>query len=132
MAKHAHISLVDDIDGTKATETVHFMLDGVEYHIDLNDEHAEDLREELHRYIEGARRIGGRAIRRHVADAGTRVTNLAPGGESARIREWAAGVGIQVHPQGRIAQDVIDRYRAAQAAPTKPTRARRGRVSSGK
>lgn len=130
--QHAHITLVDDIDGSEATETVSFMLDGVEYVIDLNDEHAGDLREELHRYIEVARRTGGRAIRRHAADAGTRVTGVAEPSESARIREWAAGRGIAVNPQGRIAQGVIDQYRAAMAPPVKRgARRRGGRVTAG-
>jgi nucleoid-associated protein Lsr2 len=138
--QHAHITLVDDIDGTEATETVSFMLDGAEYIIDLSDEHAGDLREELRRYIEVARRTGGRATRRRLTEVGTRVTAAGFQSESSRIREWAAGRGISVNAQGRIPQDVIDAYRADQARPAKApavskSSARRGTrtaASSGK
>jgi hypothetical protein len=134
--QHAHITLVDDIDGTEATETVSFMLDGAEYIIDLSDEHAGDLREELRRYIEVARRTGGRATRRRLTEVGTRVTAAGFETESSRIREWAAGKGISVNAQGRIPQDIIDAYRADQARPAKasasksPARRRGGRTTS--
>ena len=45
MAQKTQIILVDDIDGSEATQTVTFALDGVNYEIDLNDDHAAALRE---------------------------------------------------------------------------------------
>ncbi|SEF34479.1 Lsr2 protein [Amycolatopsis pretoriensis] len=136
--QHAHITLVDDLDGSEASETVQFMLDGVEYTIDLNDEHAADLREELARYVEGARRTGGRAVRRRVAERPRHLSAavpLAAQSESARIREWAAANGHHVNAQGRIPNEVIAAYRADQvkerSAPAKATgRARGTRVNA--
>ncbi|MEV0702657.1 Lsr2 family protein [Saccharopolyspora sp. NPDC050389] len=49
------VELVDDIDGSPANQTVTFALDGVTYEIDLNDEHAQQLRDVLDRYIKAAR-----------------------------------------------------------------------------
>ena len=60
MAQHIFVSLVDDIDGSEADETVQFALDGVTYEIDLSAENAEELRDALAPYIEHARRAGGR------------------------------------------------------------------------
>ena len=36
MAKKTHIELVDDIDGSKADETIAFSIDGAHYEIDLS------------------------------------------------------------------------------------------------
>ena len=47
MAQKVNIVLVDDLDGTEATETVSFGLDGTTYEIDLNDANAASLREAI-------------------------------------------------------------------------------------
>src|SRR4051812_8592513 len=60
MAQRVNVVLVDDIDGSDAAETVSFALDGVDYEIDLSDEHANELREAISLYVGHARRTGGR------------------------------------------------------------------------
>ena len=60
MAQRVNVILVDDLDGSDAVETVSFALDGVDYEIDLNDQHAGDLRNALSLYVGHARRTGGR------------------------------------------------------------------------
>ena len=47
MAQKVHIVLEDDLDGSPATETVSFGLDGKTYEIDLNDKNAGKLRDAL-------------------------------------------------------------------------------------
>lgn len=47
MARKTQVLLVDDIDGSDATNTVTFGLDGVSYEIDLNEDNARQLRSEL-------------------------------------------------------------------------------------
>ncbi|WP_444546482.1 histone-like nucleoid-structuring protein Lsr2 [Brachybacterium paraconglomeratum] len=47
MARKTQVILTDDVDGSEATQTVSFALDGVAYEIDLNDSHAGQLREQL-------------------------------------------------------------------------------------
>ena len=47
MAQRTQVILVDDIDGSEATQTVTFGIDGVTYEIDLNEEHAAALRESV-------------------------------------------------------------------------------------
>ncbi|OFL68017.1 Lsr2 family protein [Brevibacterium sp. HMSC063G07] len=61
MARKTRIVLTDALDGSAATLTVDFALDGVTYEIDLNDENAQKLRDEFAAWAEHARRIGGAA-----------------------------------------------------------------------
>jgi hypothetical protein len=63
MAQKVLVETLDDIDGTPAARTIPFALDGVTYEIDLSEENAAALRDELARYISAARRTGGRKVR---------------------------------------------------------------------
>lgn len=56
MAQRVLVERVDDLDGSPATETIEFSLDGTNYQIDLNDQHAQQLRAVLDRYALHARR----------------------------------------------------------------------------
>ena len=58
MAQKVNIVLVDDLDGSEATETVTFGLDGTTYEIDLNDGNAAALRDALSGYIGHGRKVG--------------------------------------------------------------------------
>jgi hypothetical protein len=49
------IDLVDDLDGSEASETVSFELDGKEYEIDLSQANADGLRQRLGPYVERSR-----------------------------------------------------------------------------
>jgi hypothetical protein len=102
MARKTTIILTDDIDGSKADTTVGFALDGVEYEIDLTDEHADALRETLQYWIAPATRIGGRAKRGTAATANTSDAKL--------VRAWAKENGIEVPDRGRVPASVRDRY----------------------
>jgi hypothetical protein len=105
MVQKRVVFLEDDIDGSKASETVRFGLDGFEYEIDVNDNHAIELREALARYVKAGRKVTG----------GGRGKSLrkAIGNDSKVIRTWANSQGIQVNSRGRIQADVIEQYNAA-------------------
>src|SRR5919197_834359 len=60
MAQKVTVSLVDDVDGSEAEETVEFGLDGVTYQIDLSGSNAAKLRDALASFVANARRAGGR------------------------------------------------------------------------
>jgi len=127
MAQKVLISMVDDIDGGEAHGTVTFGLDGVTYEIDLSDQHADELREELATYIGSARRIGGRKTR------GTApVPATTPDRERTQaIRAWAGDNGYDVSQRGRISSTVVEAYDAAQAQPeVKPVKTRRRRADA--
>jgi hypothetical protein len=63
MSQKVNVLLVDDIDGSDAGETIPFSLDGTAYEIDLNGEHAHELRGHLERYVKAARKVTGSASR---------------------------------------------------------------------
>jgi hypothetical protein len=107
MAQKIQVLLMDDIDGSEATETVHFSLNGVSYEIDLNDKNAMTLRSSLAPYIGNARRE--RARRRR---GGTTSTKHA---DTTTVRAWARQHGHKVNDRGRISAAVYEAYHAAHA-----------------
>ncbi|QCW49685.1 Lsr2 family protein [Nocardioides dongxiaopingii] len=109
MAQKVNIILVDDIDGSEATETVTFGLDGASYEIDLNDDHAQELREALAGYVGNARRVAGsrRGPRKSSAPADTGGTS------AAEVRDWARSNGFDVPERGRIPGAVREAFDAA-------------------
>ena len=58
MAQRTVTRLVDDVDGTEASETITYGIDGAVYEIDLNRENAGDLRDALAPYISVSRAVG--------------------------------------------------------------------------
>lgn len=109
MAQKVNIVLVDDLDGTEATETVSFGLDGTTYEIDLNDANAASLREALSGYVGHARKVagGGRRARRSSGGPSSSSSNTKD------VREWAKAQGMEVSERGRISADVQQAYDAA-------------------
>ena len=107
MAQKVHIVLEDDLDGSDATQTVTFGLDGTSYEIDLNDKHAAALRDALATYVGHGRKVaGGRRARRSQA--------AATGGHSAKeIRDWARSNGHKVPERGRIPASVREAFESA-------------------
>lgn len=114
MAQKVTVSLVDDLDGSEAEETVEFGLDGASYQIDLSEDNAERLRDALAEYVEHARRSGGRkrAVGRVTAAGRAPRTATADREQNQAIREWARKQGMKVSDRGRIPSDVIDAYNA--------------------
>lgn len=104
MARKTQIILTDDVDGSEATGTTTFTFDGVSYEIDLNDENAQRIRDDISPWLEHARRVGGRARR------GTSSTDA---GETKKIREWAQSNGYTVADRGRVSAEIREAYAAA-------------------
>lgn len=112
MAQQILVSLVDDLDGSEADETVQFALDGVTYEIDLSSENAEELRDALAQYIEHARRAGGRkrtSGRRRNGQAPAR-SSSAEREQNQAIRAWARKNGYEISDRGRIPSEVAEAY----------------------
>ncbi len=126
MAQKTTVTLVDDLDGGDAEESVEFGLDGVSYEIDLSDTHAKALREALADYVAHARRTGGRSTPARRAGSGDGTPAARPSGaatatvdreqsreQSKAIREWARGQGLEVAERGRIPTSVTEAYQQA-------------------
>ncbi|MFB9654779.1 histone-like nucleoid-structuring protein Lsr2 [Pseudarthrobacter oxydans] len=100
--------LEDDLDGSEASETVAFALDGTEYEIDLKNDHANELREALARFTNAGRKVSGGRGR----PAG-RKTASHGGPDAKAVRQWAVEQGLQVNTRGRIQADIVEKYEAA-------------------
>ena len=111
MATRTLVSLIDDLDGGEADETVEFGLDGVTYQIDLSGENAEELRDALAQYVEHSRRAGGRkrSNTRAAAKPASRPATVDREQNQA-IRSWARKNGFQVSDRGRIPSEIVDAY----------------------
>ncbi len=126
MASVTTVSLVDDIDGTAATESVSFGLDGASYEIDLNDKNAKKLRDALANFVangrrsDGARKLAAPAPRRARAARSasgvakpTSIRATPDREQTAAIREWARANGHAVSERGRLSATVLDAFEAA-------------------
>ena len=110
MAQRIQTLLIDDLDGGEAAGTVRFGLDGAEYEIDLSAAHSDELRTALGQYLAHARRVGG------TARSAARSRRGAASVDTAKVREWAKGQGIEVKDRGRVPVGVVEQYKAAVGA----------------
>jgi hypothetical protein len=104
MATKVLTTLQDDIDGSDATQTVRFALDGVEYEIDVSDRNANRLRNSLSEFIAHGRRMGGRRGPKPASSSDV---------DTKAVRKWAEANGIEINARGRIPTDVVERFKAA-------------------
>lgn len=103
MQKHL-VQLVDDLDGSKAAETVRFGFDGGRYEIELSARNAKRFRKLVGEYVPHARRApNGHPRPRAGRDRQRR---------NSDIRAWATANNIAIAPVGRIPAAVIARYNA--------------------
>ncbi|HEX4356026.1 MAG TPA: Lsr2 family protein [Pseudonocardia sp.] len=110
MAQKVVVSLVDDLTGKKADETVQFELDGKSYEIDLSTGNAKKLRDALAAYVAAARRPGGRRRSGTVATSRRAAVDRE---QNQAIREWARKQGMKVNDRGRIPAELLEAYHKA-------------------
>jgi nucleoid-associated protein Lsr2 len=111
VAQKIQTLFIDDIDGSAAEGTVRFALDGTDYEIDLNAQHADALRKALAKYVDAARRSSGAVARRPVKGGSRR--SSASGLNTTEVREWAKAQGIEVKDRGRVPAELVVKFRAA-------------------
>jgi hypothetical protein len=109
VAKKVEVTLVDDLDGGTADETVSFAIDGTSYEIDLSGKNAQKLRDAVSAFVSAARKAGrvtsGRTVRGRSGGTAT-----ADREQNQAIREWAKKKGLNVSERGRIPSDIVERY----------------------
>ena len=115
MAQEVLVTLIDDLDGSDADETIRFALDGTSYEIDLNAKHAAALRKALDKYVAAARSANRSTSARRSRTA-TRRSTRRPDIDPQAVRAWAHEHGIDISSRGRIPADILDRYRSAGGA----------------
>ena len=115
MAQKVDARFVDVLDGSEASGTVSFALDGKAYEIDLSDDNAARLRDSLATFVAAARRTGARRSRSQRSS--TSEAPAAPARPSreatAAIRTWARENGHEVSERGRIPKAVVEAYQSA-------------------
>jgi nucleoid-associated protein Lsr2 len=112
VAQKIQTLFIDDLDGSAAEGTVRFGLDGTEYEIDLNAEHARELRDALARYVGVARRVAAAAQR---PGRGAR-REPGSGLNTTEVREWAKAQGIEVKDRGRVPDELVARFNLRHSA----------------
>lgn len=110
MAQRVMIELIDDIDGSEATETVRFGLENHSFEIDLSGANAQNLRDALQPYLTNARRVSAKASRTTASSP-----SVTTGVDNKAVRRWAESNGVAVNPRGRIKEDVLRQYEAARS-----------------
>jgi hypothetical protein len=125
MAQHTTIALVDDLDGSKGSETIQFGIDGQHFEIDLNAKNAKALRKALADFTAAARPVRSSAAASDRSGASSRPKKTAAAKPStarssseitSAIRTWAQENGFEVAARGRISADVRAQYEAANAS----------------
>lgn len=103
MAQRVEVKLVDDLDGSEATDSITFGFEGIEYAIDLNTKNAEAFRKAIAPYLGAATRVGkGRK-----SSAGA-----AKKSNAKEVREWGIQNGYDVPARGRIPAEVQQAFDA--------------------
>jgi hypothetical protein len=120
VAQKTIVTLIDDLTGEEAEDisTVEFALEGVTYEIDLANDNATKLRDNLARYVAAARKTSAR--RPGVRNADRPTGRGAANGGVARsgynrdtlraIREWAKQNGHSVSDRGRLPLNVLNAW----------------------
>lgn len=111
MARKVEVTLVDDIDGGEASETLRFSLDGVNYEIDVSSKRAGELRASLWPFINKARKVGRSGLggrRRTIVQTPTRNDRA----QNKAIRDWAKRKKIELSERGRIPRHIVEQYEA--------------------
>lgn len=103
MARKTVVTLVDDIDGSEAAETVTFSVDGTKYEIDLSKTNAKAFRRAVKPYVDAGRKSQSKAPRKPAAD----------GTSSREVRAWAVENGVEVPAYGRIPASVKEKFLAS-------------------
>jgi hypothetical protein len=111
MAQKVQIELIDDLDGTEAEATVYFGLDGKSYEIDLSHDNSKKLHEALDEWIAAARKAGAH---RKAAKGAPRTSSAV----TSAVRSWASANGYSINERGRIPQQILAAYQAANPTAT--------------
>lgn len=111
MATQTTTMMVDDIDGsTEDVVTCAFGLGDSQFEIDLNTAHREELEQLLEKFVEAARPVS--APKPATGRRKKQVTQ--PDYDASAVRHWARSNGLTVSDRGRVSQEILEAYRAAQ------------------
>jgi hypothetical protein len=112
MAREQITNITSDFSGRKNAREFNYSIDGTDYTIDLTEAEIQRFKKAVSKFVDHSKSTNestkkSKAKSRRPASKGKR------SGDAKAIREWAASVGIEVAPQGRISKVVADQYAAA-------------------
>jgi hypothetical protein len=118
MARQTIELLIDDLDGSRLQEgegdTVTFAYQGAEYTIDLSQQHVDEFQDAMARYIAAAQKVSGRRANSSSTSARSASTTAKPDkNQLGAVRAWARENGHKVSDRGRVSQEILDAYSAA-------------------
>jgi hypothetical protein len=103
------VVLTDDLDGSEATQTLNYTVDGQEYEIDLSEENIQRFHSALEPFVEKSRPVERRVASTTRRD-GRRRSGSRWRDDIPQIRAWAESQGMEVSARGRIKKEVLDAY----------------------
>jgi len=108
MAQKVVTTLIDDMDGSEAADTITIGYKGYTYELDLSEKNLAKLEKAVGPFVQAGRRVGGgrRATREPLSK---RVPS-----DSTTVRAWAQANGVDVPARGRIPNVVREKFEAAQ------------------
>jgi hypothetical protein len=107
--------VIDEGPSEVQQQTVTFGLDGQIYEIDLDADHAGELRSTLQRYIDAGRRTGEQRTTPATTDRARprRSAGTTQRTDPAAVRAWARAHGHLISDRGRIPTAVLQAYESA-------------------
>src|SRR4051794_3304526 len=113
MAQQVVTTLIDDLDGSEAADTITIGYKGYTYELDLSEKNAAKLEKVLAPFVQAGRRVG------RLGGGGSRTTRETTTkrvpSDSTAVRAWAQANGVDVPARGRIPNAVREKFEAAQA-----------------
>jgi hypothetical protein len=105
------VVLTDDLDGSEATQTLNYTVDGQEYEIDLSEENIQRFHEALEPFISKSRQVERQpAPVRRARGNGRRRSGSSGRDDIPQIRAWAQSQGMDVSERGRVKKEIINAY----------------------
>jgi hypothetical protein len=104
MSSRTVVTLTDDLDGSEASRTVTFAVDGTTYELDLSDKNAAKFEKALAPFVAAGRKVRpGRHVPRRSYSSGVDVR---------AVRAWAKANGYEVSDR-RVSAEIVAAYHAA-------------------
>lgn len=124
VAEETITRLIDDLDGSDATQKVLLGLNGEWRALDLSDKNHASLMKGIEKFWDAAMPVKGSAApTRRRQSAGSAKAKADRGYDIAMLREWAAENKIPVPSRGRIAGSIVERFQADLSAGWQPKKA---------
>jgi Lsr2 len=112
VAQNVIMELVDDVDGSPASKTRRFSVDGKNYQVDLSDKNNAAFDKALAKWVRAAQQASGGSRRRRTSGGGRR-SRGSNGVDPRAVRVWASEKGITIAARGRIPGTVVEQFRAS-------------------